>query len=240
MYLWKYWRESRITFASSFAVALLLCALIFIDIFPDPTFMRSPALIVPLIFLAWRFGSFGIGRDLDDNCGSYLFTRPRSHSFFVWRDWGFGLAQLTVIAIALNVLIALAGQMQNAAEHHTNPTPSSLSLPAVIALNCVTDLLIVALVFGTTYLCTVLLKLKGLIFAAGILLSYPLCVVLIVKHYWPTVHLPNLILTAFIRSANGTITHLADHLALSIAARAAIPLLFPFAAILLLQRRDVE
>ena len=240
MYTWKYWRESRITFFSALAVAALFCILIFNEIFDDPTFSRSPTLVVPLVFLAWRYGSFGVGHDLDDNCGSYLLTRPRSRSFFVWHDWSLGIAQLLCITIVMNVLIAIAGHLLPVPGHGAHLIPSSLSFSVVITLNCTANLLLVALVFGVTYLCTVLLKLKGLLMSAGVLLSYPLALVPIVKYYWPTVHLPNLLLTEFIRSTDGRIAAPASHLGISIVARAAIPLLFPFAAIRLLQARDVE
>jgi hypothetical protein len=238
--MWKYWRESRITLLSSLVVAALFFALILNEIFPDPTFADGPAIVLPLIFLAWRFGSFGMGHDLDDSCGGYLLTRPRSRSFFVWHDWGFGMAQLTLIVIALNVLIAIAGHLLHAPGTSKGVVPSSLPLAGVVTLNCVADLLLVALIFGTTYFFTVLLKLKGLLVSAGLLLSYPLGLVLIVKHYWPAIKLPNLLLTEFIRSSDGRIAGLADYLGISIAARAVITLIFPFAAIRFLQRRDVE
>jgi hypothetical protein len=240
MYLWKYWRESRITLLSSLAVAILFFTLILNEIFPDPTFADGPAIVLPLIFLAWRFGSFGVGHDLDDNCGSYLLTRPRSRSHFVWHDWGFGMAQLTLIVITLNVLIAIAGHLVHAPGTIKGVVPSSLPLTAVVMLNCVADLLLVALIFGTTYFFIVLLKLKGLLVSAGVLLSYPLGLVPVVKHYWPTIKLPSLLLAEFIRSTDGSIAGLADHLGFSVVARAGITLIFPFAAIQLLQRRDVE
>jgi hypothetical protein len=240
MYVWKYWRESRMTFLSSLLVAALFFALVLNEIFPDPTFAGGPTLALPLIFLAWRFGSFGMGHDLDDNCGSYLLTRPRSRSFFVWHDWGSGMAQLILIVIVLNVLIAIAGHLLHVPGLRKSVVPSSLPLAGVVTLNCVADLLIVVLVFGMTYFWTVLLKLKGLLVSAGILLSYPIGLVPIVKHYWPTMKLPNLLLTEFIRSSDGRIAGFADHLGMSIAARAAVTLIFPFAAIRLLQRRDVD
>jgi hypothetical protein len=109
-----------------------------------------------------------------------------------------------------------------------------------VMLNCVADLLLVALIFGTTYFFIVLLKLKGLLVSAGVLLSYPLGLVPVVKHYWPTIKLPSLLLAEFIRSTDGSIAGLADHLGFSVVARAGITLIFPFAAIQLLQRRDVE
>jgi len=240
MYLWKYWRESRATFLASLLVAALFFVLILNASFLDPTYAGGVRLALPLSFLAWRFGSFGVGHDLDESCGSYLLSRPRSRSFFVWSDWGFGLVQLLLIVATLDVLTAISGHLQHFPGLNKAVGSSFLPLSGVVALHCVADLLIVGLVFGMTYFCTVLLKLKGLLASAGLLLWYPIALVPIVKHYWPSVKLPSLMLAEFVRSADGRIVGFADHLGLSIAARSAMVMVFPFAAIWLLEKRDVE
>ncbi len=240
MYLWKYWRESRMTFGTSLLAAGLFFVLILNASFADPTFARGPALALPLGFLAWRFGSFGIGHDLDEGCATYLLCRPRSRGYFVWHDWFFGMVQLLLIVLALDVSTAVAGHLQHVPGLSHAAPRSDLALATVITFRCVADLLIVALVFGLTYCSTVLLKLKGLLASIGLLAWYPLCLKPIVRHYWPSVSLPDMMLTEFARSPNGRILGLADHLGPSIAIRAAVVLIFPFAAILLLQKRDIE
>ena len=49
----------------------------------------AAGLTLPFAFLALKFGSFGVGRDLGEGSGSFLFSRPRSRAFFVWSDWGY-------------------------------------------------------------------------------------------------------------------------------------------------------
>ena len=117
MYLWKYWRETR----TAFSVGLVAIAVLFVLIFKERNLIVSgnppfdqfarlfPATLfvqaVPVSFFAWLIGSAGVGRDLGDGSGSYLFSRPTSRGFYVWRDWSFGLAQLLVIVVLLNVVL---------------------------------------------------------------------------------------------------------------------------------------
>ena len=58
-------------------------------------------------------------------------------------------------------------------------------------------------------------------------------------HYWPGIHLPKLVLQEFSISNLG-VTGIANHLGVSVAIRAAIILLFPFAAQFVLQKMDID
>jgi hypothetical protein len=75
MYLWKYWRESRIVFS----VALLVIIGAFLNTFRErfqsvPDVRQLPMFLavllyfqmVPLSFLGWLMGSIGAGRDLGE------------------------------------------------------------------------------------------------------------------------------------------------------------------------------
>jgi hypothetical protein len=121
MYLWKYWRESRIAFGVSMLCVVLLAWLVFKGVWhiddpghsgrPDQAtiakmLMVSLYLQVPVsAFLAWVMGSFGVGRDLGEGSGSYLLTRPRRRRWFLWHDWGFGFLQLVWTIVLVNLLI---------------------------------------------------------------------------------------------------------------------------------------
>src|SRR5271163_1478326 len=119
MYLWKYWHETRIVFGLSLAAIVIALILILkTQILPSsqhPSFdqlawILPSALDVqayPVCFVAWLLGSHGVGRDLGEQSGSYLFSRPRSRAFFVWRDWGLGSAQLLVIVALLNAVLGV-------------------------------------------------------------------------------------------------------------------------------------
>src|SRR5271170_583537 len=121
MYLWKYWRETRITFGVSLTVIALMLLVVLkghavvTTSGGGPTIDRLPQLLVvllivqsvPLGFLGWILGSFGVGRDLGEGSGSFIFTRPRSRASFVWRDWGFGMAELLIVTVLLNLVIGL-------------------------------------------------------------------------------------------------------------------------------------
>src|SRR5271170_5931559 len=121
MYLWKYWRETRITFGVSLTVIALLLLIVLkghavvTTSGGGPTLDKLPKILVvllivqsvPLGFLGWILGSFGVGRDLGEGSGSFVFTRPGSRTSFVWRDWAFGMAELLIVTVFLNLVLGL-------------------------------------------------------------------------------------------------------------------------------------
>ena len=249
MYLWKYWRESRITFGVTVLVLAILLALILRSNLqvghgnPNPNQLSGIVYVlviaqsIPLGFVAWLFGSFGVGRDLGESSGSYLLTRPRRRAFFVWSDWGYGMAQLLTIVILTNaVLGVLVSRLLDAMG---NPIPGRIVLfgtpvpiPLAMVLSGLGGLLLVALIFSLTYFCTVLVKhSKGVMLAAGVLLGYSILKA-VVKHYWPQIELPSLILQSFEEFTP-------QSLITAVALRTAVILAFPFAAQLLLEKTDL-
>ena len=117
MYLWKCWRDTRVVLAASL---LCIAALFVFGLRQNVILDRGPFEFVPnifpfllgvqafpLSFVAWLLGSFGVGRDLGERSGSYVFTRPKSRAYFVWCDWGVGMAQLLPIVALLNLLHGL-------------------------------------------------------------------------------------------------------------------------------------
>jgi len=258
MYLWKYWRESRITFAVGLLlVGLLLWAVLRIHVNrlssgPGDVSQQNLAQLYLVIaapltlllgFLGLRFGSFGVGRDLGEGSGSFLFSRPRTRAFFVWSDWGYGMTQLLLIVLAANAVLAWA-------IHRIAPDTAvilmsrqPISMLAIFCLHCTSGLLLAGLIFGLTYFSSVLARRHGVQLAIGVVL-----VVLtfdiaspMVQHYWPQIILPNFTLTEFSFTLSPTMpAGFADHLGLSIALRAALALAFPIAAQILLQQRDID
>ena len=73
--------------------------------------------------------------------------------------------------------------------------------------------------------------------AAGIVLAY-FIVGAVLHHYWPSISLPSPIVSEFAPSTSNQ-PQLAEHLGASLAIRAAVVLLFPFAAQLLLEKTDL-
>jgi ABC-type transport system involved in multi-copper enzyme maturation permease subunit len=252
MYLWKYWRESRITFAVGMAlVGLLLWAVLKIHVGdlgqgPNGTNETSPAtiyllmaapLVLPLGFLALLFGSFGAGHDLGKGSGSFLFSRPRSRAFFVWSDWGYGMAQLLLIVLAANAVLALAVyRIIGGGPILLGGVP--VSMASIFVLHCIAGLLLIGLLMGLTYFSSVLAKNRGVLLALGVVLAYYIAKA-VVNYKWPSITLPDLTLTEFSMTPQGP-PGFAKNLGLEIALRAAVALAFPFAAQILLQQRDVD
>jgi hypothetical protein len=255
MYLWKCWRDTReVLFVSLLLIGVLFVFVLRQNVVLDhhapferistilPVFLTLQAF--PVSFVAWLMGTFGVGRDLGDRGGSYLFTRPRSRAHFVWCDWGVGMAQLVPIVALLNVVLGVllhrifvaAGDPLHGSVMIAG-TPVTLTF--IIWLNFGAAFLLAGLVYSVTYFSTVLMKhAKGIIYGAGVLVGY-LFLEQVVPHYWPFVHLPKLVLQEFDQT-NGLVAGLSDHLGLSVAIRAAIILLFPFAAQLVLQKTDID
>jgi len=249
MYLWKYWRESRITFGVSLAIiaiALLLILRANLEIGhgnPSPNqfsgiiYVAFIAQSIPLGFVAWLFGSFGLGRDLGDRSGSYVLTRPRRRAFFVWSDWGFGMAQLLMLVILTNAVLGVL--VSRILVAMGNPIPgrimllrSPVPIPVAMLLSSLGAALLLSLIFSLTYFCTILVKnSKGVMLAAGILLGYSILKA-VVTHYWPQIELPSPLLPSFGESSP-------QSLITGTALRTLVILFFPFAAQLLLEKTDL-
>jgi hypothetical protein len=261
MYLWKYWRESRITFAVGLAlVGLLLWILLKLHVgYPGPATAYSQngvrlnsaqplaaqiylviaaVLTLPLAFLGLRFGSFGVGRDLGEGSGWFLFSRPRVRAFFVWSDWGYGMTQLLLLVLAANLVLVFGFHRVAADSGPAIVAGAPVSMLCVFCLHCTVGLLLSGLMFGLTYFTSLLVKGRGVLLALGVLLAY-LVAKAVVKHYWPDLTLPDLTLSEFSMS-HSMIVGFARNLGLSIALRTALVLAFPLAAQLLLQHRDID
>ena len=119
-------------------------------------------------FLGLRFGSFGVGRDLGEGSGLFLFSRPRTRAFFVWSDWGYGMTQLLLIVLAANTMLAWA-------IHRIAPDTAvilmsrqPISMLAIFCLHCTSGLLLAGLIFGLTYFSSVLARRHGVLLAIGV------------------------------------------------------------------------
>jgi hypothetical protein len=261
MYLWKYWRESRITFAVGMALVglLLWSAFKFHAGYPGPatgysengvtlnTAQNIPAqiylviasvLTLPLAFLGLRYGSLGAGRDLGEGSGWFLFSRPRTRAFFVWSDWSYGMAQILLLVLALNAVLVFEIHRMAPIRGPVLVAGEPVSMATIFVLHCVAGLLLAGSMFGLTYFSSVLTRGRGVTLAVGVIVA-DVIAKSVVKHYWPDITLPNLTLTEFSISRS-MIAGFADHLGLSIALRAALALSFPVAAQLLLQQRDID
>jgi hypothetical protein len=260
MYLWKYWRESRIVFYAALLGVLILLILGFKDLTVGETSsinghvvasrdfseMLTMVLIVvpyvqaiPLSFLGWLLGSCGVGRGLGERSGPYIFSRPRSRAYFVWCDWCLGLAMLLCISVLLNagmwLQIHWAAYTRHALYSEINLPGGPVPIHAVVIATWAAAFLLSALIFSVTYFSTVVVKhSRGIILGAGLLVGYTVLSA-IVKHYWPGIELPHLLMQEYKERFHG----LADHLWISATVRAGILLLFPIAAQLILERVDI-
>ncbi len=213
MYLWKCWRDTR----NVLLVSLLCIGVLFVTLVgktfvlePHGPFERFSNILpfalslqaFPIGFVAWLLGCFGVGMDLGNRSGSYLFTRPKGRAYFVWCDWGVGMAQLLPIVALLNLVLGFMLHRFIVAAgdplHGCVPIAGKpVTLAFIVWLNFGAAYLLAGLVFSLTYFSTIIAKhAKGIIYGAGVLVGY-LFLEQVVPHYWPGIHLPRLVLQEF-------------------------------------------
>jgi hypothetical protein len=258
MYLSKQWRESRII---SIIAALALALALFLAVKGNIAIgslndQRAPQqglgmVFVPLFYLeailiafwGWLAAGIGVGKNLGEESGSFLFTRPRSRAWFLWHDWGFAMAQIAIITLLVNLIVGFLltrflVHLRAPATIQLTPEGPALPVSILMALIGVGVLLFAGLIYGLTYLCTVLIKrAAGVMLGAGLLVGYAVLRGLL-HYYFPSFHLPNLITDLFAfdhRTFNG----LSDHLGLSLIARAVLMLLLPLATQVILDRSEI-
>jgi hypothetical protein len=263
MYMWKYWRDTRLVFG----ISLFVIALVFVQFlrlnhvggslasYPRAAIAQLvdlPSLpffeAAPIAILGWIMGSFGVGCTLGERGGSYLFSRPRGRGYFVWRDWGFGMAQLLLLILMLNLVFGF--QIHHWIVSAGDRFHGSLmllgrpvTLSTFVCVNIVAEFLFAGFVFGLTYLSTIVVKsTRGIILGACILLGH-VALDMAVGSWWPSIHLPSLLFAVDLQFTN----HLPPEaglsnisIAVSAAMRIVILLAFPIAAQNLLQKRDIE
>lgn len=266
MYLWKYWREAKNIFLGY--LGLIAFAAIWITVRPPVrenfgpggplvAFLLLLVSLILLILVAWYMGRLGIGRSLGEGAGSFLLTRPRTRASFVWQDWGFGFLLLTITVIAttlwsgywLHQMIAASGGGPHGYMRF-NRGPEFMAIPQILGLNCISLLLICGLIFSVVYLSTILVKnALGNMLGAAILIGY-IILGAVLKHEW-SIKLPSLLLNPYQvvnDSMNGSavVIHgdmnsiaIGDHFWISVALRAALLLLFPLGAQMVLNKSEI-
>jgi len=263
MYPWKYWRESRNVLIFAAALLTLLVILVAqaeIKIahsnrmhFNTADFSQFGAFFVAalyvqsavLAFVAWLMGGVGIGRNLGEECGSYVLTRPRLRSWFLWHDWVCGMAEIAVIVAVTNLVIwqlahyimmRFHDPLQGRVAFHGGAGEYLLATLMGLIFLCV--MIFCGTIFSVTYFSTIVLKhARGVVLGAGLLAGY-VALGMVVKHYWPSVELPHLIPTPFAFDHHH-FQGLSDSFGFSIAAHALAMLAFPVAAQFVLERADI-
>lgn len=261
MYLSKQWRESRIISG----IAILALVLMFVLVTKGNIAMSSgrgpsgpgdgnngfPAVFIPVFYVeavlvafwGWLAAGVGVGKNLGDESGSFLFTRPRRRAWFIWNDWGFAMAQIGLIVVVINLMVGFL--LRRAFDFMHTPgdiqlTPGSEPIPLLMLMLLISIgvLLFAGLIYGLTYLCTILIhRAAGVMLGAGVLVVYGIIRGLF-AYYFPTVHMPDLTVGLF-NFDHHTFNGLGDHLGISFAARAVVMLLFPLAAQVVLERSEI-
>jgi hypothetical protein len=260
MYLLKQWRESRIiSILVPIGLALLLALVVRTGVamdtvhFGDASDHRGsfgmafvPFFYVEAVLVAfwgWLAAGIGAGKNLGEGSGSFLFTRPRRRAWFLWSDWAYAMAHIAVMIVLANLMIGLLLAHILHLMHMPAAVPLAdgaepVSLAVIMVLISVGVLLFAGLIYGLTYFSTIALqRAAGVMLGAGIVVCY-LILSGLVSHYWPGVHLPNLILGLF-DFGHHSFHGFSSNLAIKIVVRAAVMMAFPIAAQLILDRSEI-
>jgi hypothetical protein len=180
MYLWKSWREARLS------VAIFLVPILFILY---QTVRHAPANIVTsshasaewlvtrglsvagilLLFVGWSLGGDGIGHDIAEDRGAFLLTRPRPRRFFVWADSGFSFGLMAMLAWGLALLFVLL-----TLAHVIQFGPGMSLSPLAFLLIPLSGLVFAGLIYAVTYLCTMVIPRDKTtrVLSAAVLIAY--------------------------------------------------------------------
>jgi hypothetical protein len=255
MYFWKCWRNTRLIVV---LYVLYLAFMVYV-LRHDTPYINLPVSneeaawqhiggsTILIGLAAWMLGNVGIGRDIADGSGAFLLSRPRSRRFFVWSDTTVAVAELLgmiVLPVALFVaslhfrLIGFIASGEGAALHSKQISYQLASSAGPLIV--LTMLLFAALVYGVTYLCTILVRRSsvGIVLSVCIFISYAW--LRSELRQWPghhTFQFPSWMLNPFVATSRNF--QLAPHLAISLLARGAIVLLLVFAAQLCLEREEI-
>lgn len=258
MYLRKQWRESRIvTILAVLGLALLLALIVRAGIALDTVHVRNEnrdgfrMVFVPLFYVeaalvafwGWLIAGIGVGKNLGEESGSFLLTRPRRRAWFLWNDWGYAMAQITAIVVLANLMIGfLIAHILTVLHRSTSiqlaDTGQPMSLAAIMVLVSVGVVLFAGLIYGLTYFSTIIIRrASGVMLGAGIIVLYEICRGLVL-HYFPSVHFPHLIMDLFYFGHN-EFFGFSDHLAIRFVVRALVMMAFPVAAQVLLDKSEI-
>ena len=163
MYLWKSWRDARLSVAIFFVPIVFMLYGVLRHAPAEMgtsshasaewilTHVLSVACIL-LLFVAWSLGGDGIGHDIAEDRGAFLLTRSRTRRFFLWSDSAFSFGLMAVLAWGIVLLFELLTLV------HVIELPPGISLSAVAFLLIpLSGVVFAGLIYAVTYLCTLLI-----------------------------------------------------------------------------------
>ena len=228
MYLWKCWRDTRfffLVFLIGAAIVMPVAAVVcvgtgLIEEFGADAFQSTLGLI--LMVVALGLGAIGAIHEFGDKTAQFLFTKPRSRSYFVWASWAVGACELLVIAL----VNFLAGWM-TLAHYGKNPFHSAV-FGSVATGQIVEDVIMAVYAYSITYSLTAVLRngLKGLGAGMGIVFGMPFFAIAVRWRWHINVPIPPM--------AIGSLSLMVSQVIWMFVA-----LLFVFAAQMIIERADL-
>lgn len=190
MYFWKCWRDTRVSFYVFLLIdvtsAAFLCAHVSqIDLPPKELFAGACVILVlasgALLSLSGiSFGATGIGEEFAHKTASFLLTKPRSIRYFVWTAWATNAVQFLALTVSMMLVAAAVLSWR----YH-------VQLTGRLLIAVLPGLVMTFLLFGVTYLLSVLHKngRNGFLSTLGVVIVFPI-VCLTVEYHWH-IHLPS-------------------------------------------------
>jgi hypothetical protein len=258
MYIWKCWRDNRAGFFVFLIVFTGLTVLwgtgmhranrsVHIVGVPEDNWAFLLALTFGLALLsgfvmALGFGSNNAGTDIGNGSGDFLFTRPRSRTYYVWAGWTVAIVQLAFVTIFAALLSSICMYYQFAKGSRPMPGGPHSAGVAIwdIALILATVMVTAGMIYGLTYFIGILTRSgrKAVIYSMCVIFVYGVAQGLM--SWLANISLPNLTIKPYFFAGLSYAPQSSSlEWELQLAARAVVALLFPAAAQFLLKRTDI-
>ena len=104
MYLWKCWRDTRWFLVIFLGIAIFPMPFTALVTHGGTAILDAGAIAMQNTFIpvvtaiAYALATICAIQDFTDKTAHFLFTKPRSRTYFVWTSWAIGLAELLLVA----------------------------------------------------------------------------------------------------------------------------------------------
>jgi hypothetical protein len=176
MYFWKCWRDTRSYFITFLIIAAVTLPLASLGVRASGAVSEFRATAVLSMFAllgmatALGLGSLGASAEFGEKSLHFLFTKPRSRTYFVWMGWAVGCIEVVIIGL-VNLCAGWATLLR-----YNSGAPAWKVFSAIPAEKIVGAFLLLIYVYCLTYALTVLLRsdVKGLGASLAVAVGVPL------------------------------------------------------------------
>jgi hypothetical protein len=258
MYYWKCWRDNRVGFFGYLIMFFALTGLWMYAIHranrvghvigtPEETWVFILGVTFALALLgasvvALGIGSNNAGTDIGSGSGDFLFTRPRSRSYFIWAGWTAGMVQIAFLTTftVLASTICIYYQTDIDWRRLSGGAHQGMAAFGDVFVLIMTVMVTASIIYGLTYFMGILTRSgrKAAIFSLGLIVAYGVSQALL--SWLADISIPDLTIKPYFLGGFHYVTGpVSLQWKLQLGARALVALAFPVAAQIALGRSDI-